>query len=257
MVTFTDARLKIDRANKHIAETDRRIELITGRDGQASRVEIHTKAGVKSVHYHLKRLGDLPELACIIGDAIHNLKTALDYAWCRTISILAPGIKGRSKFPIYPSVHLLKSALAESGISTANPDFVDFILTEIKPYDGGNFYLRPLHKFDIRDKHELLIPSTNYGNVSGLKIKDQCGATDAGTWGQELAEEFHIDLPLDVEIEDKGYVSLGIVFKEGPLKDMEVSSVLKVFSGTVLGIVELLEKRVFGDIGGPPGSLSE
>jgi hypothetical protein len=202
----------------------------------------------KSVHYHLKRLGELPELALVIGDAVHNLKTALDYAWFQTVTKLTPGIKTRPKFPIYPSVDQLVSALTESGVSTAIPRLATFILTDIKPYDGGNFYLRPLHKLDIRDKHELLIPSTNYGNVSGLKVKDQYGPVTGGTWGQELDEEFHVDFAQDVEIQDNGHVSFGIVFKEGPMKNMEVSDTLKEFSGTVSRIVELLEKLVEGEI---------
>ncbi len=248
MVEFRDARLKIKRANEHIAEVDKRVDLITSPHSQTSRIEIHAAARAKSVHYHLKRIGELPELACVIGDAIHNLKTALDYAWFQTVTKLAPGIEGRPKFPIYPSLDQLVSALAKTGISAASPGLANFILTKIEPYEGGNFYLRPLHKLDIRDKHELLIPSTNYGNVSGLKIKDQYGSVSGGTWGQELKEEFHIDFFLDVEIEDKGYVPFEIVFKEAPLKNMEVSGILKESSRTVLGIVELLEKFVESEI---------
>ena len=61
--------------------------------------------------------------------------------------------------------------------------------------------------------------------------------------GQEFGEEFHIDFAEDVEIEDNGRVPFEIVgFKEGTMKNMEVSGVLKESSGTVLGVVKLLEK---------------
>jgi hypothetical protein len=248
MIQFRDARLKVKRANEHIAEVHKRIAFITHPDGQTSRVEIHAEARVKSVHYYLERLGDLPELALIIGDAVHNLKTGLDYAWFETIYTLIPGRNMRPKFPIYPSIDQLVSAITVSGIGTASPRLATLILTEIKPYDGGNFYLRPLHKLDIRDKHELLIPSTNYGSVSGLKVKNQFGSVIGGTWGGELGEEFRIDFAEDVEIENKGRVPFGIVFKEGPLKNMEVSDVLEEFSGTVLGVVKLLEKLAESEI---------
>jgi hypothetical protein len=241
---FRDARLKVKRANEHIAEADKRIDFITAPDGQTSRIEIHAEARVKSVHYHLERLGDLPELALVIGDAIHNLKTALDYAWFETVNTLMPGRDVRSKFPVYPSVDQLVSALTTSGISAARPRLAALILAQVKPYDGGNFYIRPLHKFDIRDKHELLIPATIYGNVFGLKIKNQHRSVTAGTWGGELGEEVRINVAEDAEIEDKGHVPFGIVFKEGPTKNMEVSDVLKEFSGTVLRVVKLLEKLV-------------
>lgn len=244
MHTFHDARLKIKRANQHIAEVEKRAELVTGPDGQTSRVEHHVEAKVKSIHYLLKRLGDLPEIACVIGDAVHNFKTALDYAWFQTITILMPQADLRPKFPIYPSVDHLKAALIKDGIKAASPALFAFLVTEIKPYDGGNFYLRPLHQMDIRDKHELLLPATNYGNVAGLKVQDQNGPVTGNSWGQELPEDFRIDFREDVEILDNGRITLGIVFQEGPLQLMEVSDVLQEFSRTVLGVVELLEKFV-------------
>lgn len=244
MATFRDARLKIKRANEHIAETEKRIEFISTPDGQTSRIELHAEAKVKSVHYHLKRLSHLPELALVIGDAVHNLKTGLDYAWFQTVSALMPRAKIRSKFPIYPSVDQLEVALTVDGIKAATPKLFSLVVREIKPYDGGHFYLRPLHKMDIRDKHELLIPTTNYGNVEGLKVKGNGGAVTGGTWGGELPEEFHVDFADYVEIQNQGRITFSIVFKEGPFKLMEVSGVLKDLSGTVLRIIEILEKLV-------------
>jgi hypothetical protein len=178
----------------------------------------------------------------MMGDAIHNLKTALDYAWFQTISISNYG-SVRPKFPIYPSCDQLKMALIKGGIGETTQLYI-LLVAHIKPYDGGNFYLRPLHQLDIMDKHELLIPSTNYGNVVGLKVKDQYGPVNGGTWGQELSEDFHIDFRDDIEVQDNGRATFGIVFKEGPMKNFKVSDVLKDFRGTVLAIVELMEKLV-------------
>jgi hypothetical protein len=243
-MTFRDSRLKIDRANEHIAEIKNRIDFVTGPDGQTSRVEIHSEARVKSVHYRLTRLGDLPKIACVIGDAIHNLKTALDYAWFQAVNVVTPSNTLRPKFPIYPSIDQLENALTKSGIDTASPRLFNLILRDVKPYDGGNFYLRPLHKMDIMDKHELLIPATNYGSVSGLKVKNQHGSVTGGTWGGELPEEFHIDFTDDIEIQDEGSVPFQIVFKEGPMKLMPVLGSLQDASATVLGIVKLMEEVI-------------
>ena len=43
MIAFRDARLKIRRANEHIVEVEKRVDLVTGPDGQTSRVEIHVE----------------------------------------------------------------------------------------------------------------------------------------------------------------------------------------------------------------------
>jgi hypothetical protein len=173
-MVFRDARLKVKRANEHIREAEKRIKLITAPESQTSRIEIHAEARVKSVHYHLDRLKDLPEVALVVGDAIHNLKTALDYVWVQVTATLFPRSKIRAKFPVFPTIDHLKDGLIKDGITAASPLF-KFILREIQPYDGGNFYIRPLHQMDIMDKHKLLIPSTNYGSVVGLKVKDQHG----------------------------------------------------------------------------------
>ncbi|HZY72455.1 MAG TPA: hypothetical protein VFE22_05040 [Edaphobacter sp.] len=244
MATFDQARLKINRASQHIVEAERRIKLVVGPEGQTSRIEIHPEARAKSVRYRLLKLGELPEIALVIGDAIHNLKTALDYAWLQVITASIPRMAGeRPKFPIYPTVDLLEQFLTNKKIHIDCPRLSRFVFN-IKPYDGGNFYLYPLHQMDIVDKHRLLIPSTTYGNVEGLTVKDHSGAVTGRTWGSELAEEFHVDFHQDIEIQDKGRVAFEIVFKEGPMKDMEVTGLLGGFSCTVLALVELMEKFV-------------
>jgi hypothetical protein len=66
--------------------------------------------------------------------------------------------------------------------------------------------------------------------------------TTGQTWGQEFPEEFHVDFREDIEIQDKGSVTFGIVFKEGPMKLMKVTDALKDCSATILKLVELMEK---------------
>lgn len=246
MVAFDQARLKINRASHHIAKAEQRIELVVGPEGQTSRIEIDPKAGAKSVHYRLLKLGELPEIALIVGDAIHNLKTALDYAWLQVITAVIPRMASeRSKFPVYPTVDLLEEFLRKKRIDTDCPQLFRLVVSDMRPY---GFYTHLLHQMDITDKHRLLIPSTTYGNVEGLTIKGHSGAVTGGTWGGELAEDFHVDFHQEVEIKDTGRVTFGIVFKEDPMKGMEIMHLLDEFRRTVLDAVVQMEKFVEAQI---------
>jgi len=240
MQQLADSRLKIKRADKNIADTKQRIDLVTGLDGQTSRREVHPDAKAQTIHYELTKLDELPEIALIVGDAIHNLKTALDYGWNHTIAIFSKGMIGKfSKFPVYPSVDDLEGALKGIHIDTAIPQLFKLMMCDIKPYRGGDDFLWAIHHYDISDKHRLLIPTTNYGNVSGIKAGDQ---SDIWTLGGELSKSFRVVLVGDLKIKDDGRVSVEIVFKDGPLKSLELFECLQIFSSRVLRIIEMLEK---------------
>jgi len=219
---FRDSRLKIKRAN--------------------------SAKGILTIYYSLNRLNELPDIALIVGDAIHNLKTALDYSWFETIRILAPSAVSKfAKFPVYPSIQELEAALKSKQIDILSIRLYDLMLSDIKPYQGGDFFIWAIHKMDITDKNRLLIPTANYGNVTGMKVKDQQGKIfTTGSWGGELAGQFHISVKLDTEIEDNGYVTLEIIFKEGPAQSLEVSETLRISSVVISQTVELLEKLVEG-----------
>src|SRR5438105_11538066 len=77
----TDPKLKIQRANQHIADVKARIDIVTSPNSQTIWREMQPQRGIQIIHYRLDKLGDLTDIALVIGDAIHNLKTALDYSW--------------------------------------------------------------------------------------------------------------------------------------------------------------------------------
>ena len=96
------------------------------------------------------------------------------------------------------------------------------------------------------DKHRLLIPTVKYGSVSGIKVQDPTGTIIEGdTLGMNPPDEFFIgSFPREFDVKDKGSFSVEVLFKEGPAESLEVSEGLDMFSGTVLRVVELLEKFI-------------
>src|SRR5919108_1570081 len=95
---FRAAKLKIKRANKHIADIEAVINALP--DTYAARLKNDPKTGDKLVEYGLKGSQEITsDLALMIGDAIHNLKSALDYAWIGVLEKHIPPVRGNDKFP--------------------------------------------------------------------------------------------------------------------------------------------------------------
>lgn len=239
---FVSARWKIKRANKHIAEIDALVSSFHEPDAYTVAEVRNPKTGQKFIEYGFAQRISVEELALAIGDAIHNLKCALDYAWIGTIKEIVPAkITSKTKFPIRSSRSELQSALGGIGIQNSHPTLYNLIVDDIKPYDGGDDLLCAIHRMDIGDKHKLLIPLLDIG-VTNLTIEDDkgdirrhlCVFTHGGAYRKPIEE--------NQKLKDKGDVSLKVVFQEQlPPMGGEVLPILHYFSTLVLKIVELLE----------------
>ena len=98
------------------------------------------------------------DIALMIGDAIHNARSALDILLC-DIARLRGKSTDNVKFPITQTKEDLRKRLLKSPFPRLGTDVSDAIM-KTKPFrNGGNAVLRVLHEYDIIDKHELLLPS--------------------------------------------------------------------------------------------------
>jgi hypothetical protein len=147
--------LKFQRAREHIAELERR-----GREFMETKpFEVYEEEEKDS--------GDLltrvrvhnqppPELSLVIGDIVHNCRTALDHlAWQLVLANGAtPG--DNTAFPIARSKDSFPSFAKKclKGVSKQAFSAVE----ALKPYPGGDDPFWRLHQLDIEDKHHLLIP---------------------------------------------------------------------------------------------------
>jgi hypothetical protein len=103
----------------------------------------------------------IPErLSLIAGDAIHNLRSALDYLAYELAEISSPGGFDESRifFPISDGRDNHEARLRDIR-SILRQDAID-ALRVLQPYRGGKGHgntLWCLHRLDILDKHRLLI----------------------------------------------------------------------------------------------------
>jgi hypothetical protein len=194
-MTFSDSRAKIKRANEHIADLQAKIADLPKH--YISSIQIDAGARYKAIKYDVADTDFMVDVALLIGDAVHNLKCALDYAWIETIERLIPSAVNRfAKFPVYPSRNALEGALRGREVDEISKNIFRFIVEEIKPYNGGNFAIWPVHVLDKRDKHRLMIPLVHFASIKGIKLEDQTGTIHTGsTWGTtqaDLALRMHI-----------------------------------------------------------------
>ena len=170
MPPLVDARAKLDRARLHIAELESQNASFLETKPYDVTPEYYTEKDMTV--YFLDRFTPVPvALPLIIGEAVHNLRSALDIAaWTAYRSdntdegrhIYFPIAKDATTYP-YESERKLK------GVKQS---FKDAINT-LEPYAGGNDLLFGLHKLDLADKHQLLITPLICVEKFGMKISTE------------------------------------------------------------------------------------
>lgn len=246
MANFADARLKIERANLHIARLNSRIEVLEQSD--VATIEVNPKFGNEVIKHDLRDIEGKSVIALIAGDAFHNLKCALDYAWIETITKLAPrALEKFGKFPVYPTRYALEGALRGHGIEQSSGILFKVILDEIKPYATGNHAIWPVHRLDIRDKHRLLIPTILYTSISGIETQDRSGniSRDGFTAGTHQEPPWFVPMEPGVKVKNKGKVSISVSFDYGNEGHETVfADSLQVYTQPIVGVVKKLEALV-------------
>lgn len=240
---FRAAKLKIKRANKHIAEIEGRISILPNE--YAARIQVDPQTGNEFLEYGISQGSEhIGDLALMIGDAIHNLKCALDYAWVGALmKNTVTGGKKLNKFPVYPTRELLEQALTDGKIDESAPGLYDLIVSEIKPYDGGDSSVRAIHILDRRDKHALLVPLLNVTFLHGLQVENPRGEVRSLDWALTRPGPYRIEVLSGSKIKDKGQIEVTVVFNQGtPAHDANVLSVLSQFRQATISVVELLQE---------------
>jgi hypothetical protein len=151
-----EARLKIERAKNHIANLD--VERIKTVGVDAHLMVPYFDAESDFTRYVLENIPAIsPDIPLILGDAIHNLRTALDYVACQIVRDAGNPIKG-IYFPIAETPERYESE--SPGKTHGMPIVAKGDIDRLRPYKGGNNLLWGLHMLDIIDKHRLLVVTT-------------------------------------------------------------------------------------------------
>lgn len=246
MSTYKGARLKIKRADKHIAEAESTIGIL--KDRLVCTANVNPETGGEFIKCDFKETSDrdsFDELATVIGDAIHNLKCALDHAWLETATRLIPTRNWeRTKFPCFLERNELEAALRKLQIDTSSPNFFNLILNDIKPYDRGDFAIRTIHELDLRDKHRLLIPVVHYSSIGRIYLEDESGMLHKGeTWGTTQPLPHFVPFIRGLHVKEPGSASFEVMFQYGSAeRETRAVDTLRLYSQHISRVVELLEE---------------
>ena len=147
-------RLKIERAKEHIRnlETEVRAFLTT----KPYRVGTKHKPETGQLVYYLVDVKPVPlRIAVMAGDALQNLRSALDHLAWQLVLANGRNPMSRTAFPIYDDLAKYKSESLRQvqGMSNAAIKAID----AVKPYKGGNDTLWRLHRLNNVDKHRFVI----------------------------------------------------------------------------------------------------
>lgn len=155
---FEASKLKIERANKHIQELELSISSYFAENPCALVVEPFPGMDPIRNHAWIARIRKpVPHaLSAIIGDAVHNLRTALDLLACDLVRLNDRSTRS-VYFPFCEKASDLSTMIKDRNLHRAGDDVVRAI-KHLKPYKGGNVSLRSIHDMDIADKHQALLP---------------------------------------------------------------------------------------------------
>lgn len=176
---ISQARLKVNRANRHIKDVQAVLESFVQSDFCRLVENIDPDTGDQSFSVVASQVpADLP---LSIGDCFHNLSSALDYISSAVMRIKA-GSTGRTTFPSHESRKALKASFKRPkpgkgtppnrGIVEACPVFALTLLCKIKPYRGGGSFAWEVRRADNIDKHNLFIPTIYVAALHDVYIVD-------------------------------------------------------------------------------------
>ena len=246
---FHSPKLKVERAKRHISDLQSEIDAFLERDPYRLVFEDDTEARKRNLVIRVRE--NIPcYYATIIGDAVHNLRSALDLLACDLVR-LNGGDTSNVYFPFAKTREGLEPEIKRK-MKGASPDVLD-IIRALKPYPGGNDLLRGLHDLDIADKHVLLIPTSSLVGLPPFGIS-------MGGSGLNIFENMRISplvdgskaisLPIDTHINVDGDIkgSFEITIGEGqPFEREPVIATLYQLTNLVERIIQTFEAHFNGN----------
>lgn len=145
-------------AKKHIEELETSLSDFVGPPHTASEfIRFEDDHNTRERSYYCVRVPEVPiDFPVIVGDALQNMRSALDHLACHLVSVGGGMVQTRTSFPIARSMEEYTSANFRRKIEGMRPEAANTI-DGFQPYKGGNFLLWELHELNRIDKHRLLL----------------------------------------------------------------------------------------------------
>jgi hypothetical protein len=266
MPDLNGVRLKIDRANYHFKQLGAALQAWGTAGGEDRPLVINSK--VEGKHLNISQSAvrpDDPKWGLIVGDIVHNLRSALDHLVCQLALLNGKPLSccAGTYFPtcLNPTDFARAKSILESLLFTKA-----FAMIEgLQPYNATNAGKDPksstlwiLSKLDIIDKHRMLLVTAKYFRVTELayKVDNLAPVTipveDRWEPLKDGAQIASVDLSghdfnLPHEVRVQGGTEVQIFFQEtGLLCDgYDAQAILGVFGSHVTEIIDDFDAAFF------------
>jgi hypothetical protein len=245
MQTFEQARLKAQWGKCHIYKLLAEYHALLDSDPAQLIIEDDFEPGQQRVKA-VRITKFPPSIPLIIGDAVHNLRTAFDY-----IVVAITGLDWIA-LPVGERRDCVISNRYYKKIEKTDPRLAKFIVDTIQPYRGGQFCLWELSELDRIDKHRLILRTNSQAHRLGVHLEGESGERSS-VWFT-VSDNFSTSQTFrgPIKIHNEGYPALSVTFGPGtPFKDQPVLETLDKFSELALQGIERFERFHFG--GGTTG----
>ena len=219
-MNFPDSRKKVERALKHIRDLEELRSTFSSSDFYSLIVKEHRGHN----HVFIVFLKQFPETtaALIIGDALHNMRSALDLLYYRAFDGITAMANHRTRFPIRDEREELISSINGGLKEKKLLDHVgaiklrDFVVDDVKAYQAGNWPLWALHDMNITDKHKLLIPVFKIMRFTEIRLEDEHGnifLAEGQPYFTEDSYQFKLGREGTLKLHDKGHAATGVAIQ--------------------------------------------
>jgi|SRR5215510_7255930 len=195
------AKTKLQRAKRHLAEFEKERDTWTGRwTGRKPYAVVGDRISPTKITLKFSVKDAIPDqLSTILGDAVHNLRSALDHLAWALVEVNGNSPNRATQFPINDNLASFKAAVPRC-LAGASDKAISAI-KDLKPYKGGNHVLWTVHDLDIIDKHRLIVPIATAH--TGTEIRFSNRADPAEKDFRWLGQSFKVEHSLrDVVIQD-------------------------------------------------------
>jgi hypothetical protein len=222
LIPFDACRLKVKRARYHMGDLMEQIRAFLLRTPFYLEIVAGDKLGEKAWIIRVREEVP-PDFSTILGDALHNLRAALDLLACELVRL-----NGNSDddvaFPFARSAVHLEEVIKSKQLTRASAPAVA-LLKSLQPYRGGNDVLVAIHDLDILDKHRMLISTKDM-----VAMPDYLGgpAQRSGERVGPIRDGLKVPAPADIAPylrvggQSTGTLSLHFPTDAGALMDKEI-----------------------------------
>jgi hypothetical protein len=244
---FVGSRLKIKRAYKHLNNLKASLSAFIRSDFYGITIEKEPD-GTNYIVFDIQH-GVSPDAPLMLGDALHNLRSALDNLWYEVVLSCEGTPTKWTRFPIFNRseelVGHIKDAFEKDRI---NRCVRDFVVDTVKPYEAGNYALWALHDLNVLDKHIRLIPVHPLLRFTGVRLKrgDEIVGDDIGFFVGGSGR-IRLDWGGDLALNHKGRPAATVLFSDGlPYHNFPIVPTMFDIAEEVLSTVKGFEVLLLG-----------